>query len=362
MPAVSHISLLTPLLADTPDLSVLQNPAAWNAIKQNAGRYGVAALIAYTVRPHVSRDDRPWCDRILTESWIRHERMLRELDYVLSLLSSEGIPAVSLKGPLLARRLFEPPFLRKPSMDLDVAVRQPDLEAACQALLRAGYTLDLPLSEAVALSHHVTFSHPSRTHLELHFRLSHHTLGIPVEEFFERTECVRLPSGLEARVLAHADQLLHLVLHLAQSRFGTLFHLYEIRRAFSAAPPEVRSEAIQRVVAHRFCGALRMADVAVRTCLGNGFLSANPSIPKTWLNWRLDEKLYRDFERWGVPDRELTLAARLWGRWLEFQLTDSPSDALRFVKLFARTARSRIAQGAWGKIRNLTYTPHHIAR
>lgn len=354
---MSPLGILSPLLADSPDLSALQNPQTWSVIKQQAGPYGVAPLIAYTVRPHVSGEDRAWCDRVLTESWARYERMLRQLDYVLTLLSAESIPAVSLKGPLLARRLFEPPFLRKPSMDLDFAVRRGDLEAACTVLCRAGYSLDLPLSEALAISHHVTFSHPSRAHLELHFRLSHQTLGIPVDEFFDRTESVRLPSGLEARVLGHADQLLHLVLHLAHSRFGTLFHLYEIRRAFHTAPPAVQVEAIQRVVARHFCGALRMADVAVRACLADSLLPPHVSIPKTWLNWRLDEKLYRRFERWSVPDRELTLPARVWGRWLEFQITDSPSDAIRFVKLFARTARSQIAQGTWDKVRNLTYTP-----
>lgn len=362
MPPVSHIDLLTPLLADTPDLSVLGDPASWGAIKQHAGRYGVAGLIAYAVRPHVSKQERVWCDRILTESWVRHERMLRRLEFLIGLFADANVPVISLKGPLLAQRWYEPAFLRKPSIDLDFAVSLRDLDAACGILAAAGYTSLLPVAQALVVSHHVTFTHPSNGAVELHFRLSHQSLGISVDQFFDRTETRRVPSGLDARVLGPADQLLHLILHLAQSRFGTLFHLYEIRRIFRAESPAVRSEAIQRALDHHFCGAIRMTDVACRAVLGEPLLPPELPVPETWLNWRLNEKLYRAFERWGVPDRELTLGARLWGRWLEFQITDSPSDALRFMSLFFNTARVQMSRGAWGKVKDLAYTPYHTAR
>jgi hypothetical protein len=358
----SPMDLLTALLAEPLDTSVLRDERSWNKVKEHAGRYGVAALVAYAARSHVSPAERAWCDRVLVESWARHERMLRHLDYVSGLLADGGVPAISLKGPLLAQRYYEPAFLRKPSGDLDLAVVEQDIGGACRVLIRAGYEQDKPITEALALSHHVTFSHASRPRVELHFRLSHMTLGIPVNQFFDRTETCRLPSGLEARILGPADQLLHLVLHLTHSRFGTLFNLYEVRRAFRAEPPGVQAEAIGRAVDHHFCGALRMTDVAFRRRLGEPFLSAEIAVPATWLNWRLNEKLYRAFELWSMPDRELTLAARLWGRWLDFQITDSPSDALRSIKLLVQTARFGIARHAWGRIKNLTYGPDFSAR
>ena len=362
MPLPSHIDLLLPLLADPPDLSSLNDEPSWNRIKEHAGSYGVAALVAYAARLHVSPSERSWCDRILVENWVRHERMLHQLEYVLSLLADEGIPAIALKGPLLAQRYYEPAFLRKPSMDLDLAVTERDLRAACDVLIGAGYEQDVPIGEAVACSHHVTLSHPSRPRVELHFRLSHKALGIPVDQFFERTVSCRLPGGREARILGPADQLLHLVLHFAHSRFGTLFNFYEIRRAFRAESPGVRAEALGRAVDHHFCGALRMTDIAFRTRLGEPFLPPEVMLPETWLNWRLNEKLYKAFEHWSVPDRELTLAARLWGRWLEFQITDGPAEALRSMMLLAQTARLGIARRAWGKSRNLVYGPRYSAR
>ncbi len=357
----SHLDVLLPLLADPPDWSVLEDEPSWNLIKEHAGRYGVAALVAHAARSRVSPAERAWCDRVLVENWVRHERMLGQLEYVLGLLADAGIPVIALKGPLLARRYYEPAFLRKPSMDLDLAVTEPDLSAACNALINAGYEQDLQMGEAVACSHHVTLSHRSRPRVELHFRLSHQTLGIPVNQFFERTVSCRLTSGREARILGPADQLLHLVLHFAHSRFGTLFNFYEIRRAFRAEAPGVRDEALRSAVDHRFCGALRMTDIAFRTRLGEPFLPPEFAVPATWLNWRLNEKLYRAFERWSVPDRELTLATRLWGRWLECQITDGPSDALRSMKLFAQTARFGIARRAWRKSKNLIYGPRYSA-
>ncbi len=358
----SPIDLLVPLIIEPPDLSVLQDDAYWKTVRDNAGRYGVAALVAYAARSHVSPMERVWCDRVLTDSWTRHERMLGHLEFVLSLLEDEGIPAISLKGPLLAQRYYTPAFLRKPAMDLDVAVTGRDLARATNALINAGYILVVPIGESLARSHHVTLSHPSRPRVELHFRLSHMALGLPVDQFFGRTVSCPLPNGREARVLGPADQLLHLVLHLATSRFGTLFHLYEIRRAFRTEPPGVRAEAIQRAVDHHFCGVLRMVDLAFRVRWGVPLFPPEIEIPGTWLKWRLNEKLYEKFEQWSTPGNPLTLLARLQGRWLDFQITDAPSDALRSIKLLAQTARFRILKRAWGNIQDLTYGPDYTAR
>lgn len=355
MPPASPIGLLTPLLLDSPDFSVLQNPPAWNAIKQNAGRYGVAALIAYTVRPHVSRDDRSWCDRVLTESWGRYERMLQQLDYLLGIFAAENIPVLALKGPLLARRYYDPPFLRKASMDLDLAVAAADLERAYQALAKIGYTPSASVREALRESHHLELDHPTRPHLELHFRLSHRAMGIPVDEFFDRAVSVPLPTGREACVLGPADQILHLILHLTQSRFGTLFHLYEIRRVCRAEPPEVLVETVRRAVSHHYCGALRMMDIAFRLRWNEPLIPPHASVPKTWLNWRLTPRLYRTFEGFSLPGREISVFGRIWARWLDFQLTDGPADAWRAAASFFETARFSLAHSSLWKPRKIRF-------
>jgi hypothetical protein len=350
----SPIDLLTRLLTDAPDLSVLQDEPSWNRIKEHSGRYGVAALVAYVARAHVSPVERQWCDRILIDSWTRHERRLRDLEYLLSLFAAEGIRTIVLKGPLLARRYYTPPFLRKPSLDLDLAVVEDDLERACRVLAGVGYKQDMPVRDARVLAHHVELSHPSRPSVELHFRLSHRALGIPVAGFFDRAVTFRLPNGQDADVLGPADQLLHLVLHLAQSRFGTLFHLCEIRRVCKAESLAVRAEAIERAVEHGYCGAVQMIDIAFRLHWGDSFVPLDVLVPRTWLNWRLTPDLYRAFERFSSPGRGLTLASRVYARWLDFQLTSRPADAIRAAAFFIRTAGFYLTvKHAWG-------TPRHI--
>lgn len=353
---VSHIDLLAPLLADSPEMSVLQNQQAWSTIKRHASNYGVGALIAYAVRPHVSGEDRKWCDRILTESWVRHERMLQHLDHLLMVFEADDIPVLALKGPLLARRYWKPPFLRKASMDLDIAVAAGDLQRACRALENEGYKLAHPIGDVLIQSHDAILEHPSRPRIELHFRLSHRALGIPVDELFERAIGSRLPSGTTARVLGPADQLLHLILHLAHSRFGTLFHLYEVRRICRAEPPEVLAEAVERAMRNHYCGVLRMMEIAFRTRWGEPFLPPGVRVPNTWLNRRLTPKLFRTFESWSLPGREMSLAGRIYARWLDFQLTDRPVDALRAAAFFFGTAKFYAGQSrAWGTVKHLRF-------
>jgi hypothetical protein len=340
------LDLLTALLNDPPDLSLLKDPAAWAAIRQNTARHGVGPLVAFVARSHFAAGpDREWCDRVLTNSWRKHLQGLADLETILQVLDRAAVPCLVLKGPVLALRHYEPPLLRKPSMDIDLAVKQVDLERAIAALARDGYEEEWPLAEALARSHHFEMAHASRPGVELHFRLSHGSYGIPVEEFFERAIPYRLPGGREVRVLSPADEILHLVLHRAHGRFATLFHFYEIRRLWKQATPAIREEALRRAAEHHFTGAFLLTDAGFRARWKEPLLS--PSVPRTWLDWRINERLYLQFEQLSDPGRSLPLGARLARRWLDLQLTDHPSDAARFVSRMLRVAWFQVQRSGW---------------
>lgn len=347
MGPMPSLSLLTRLVSESPDLSIVTDPDLWAVVKSNAGRHGVAPLIASIARPHVNTAERAWCDRVLVSSWNRHEQTLKHLEDVLFLLEDAGVPALALKGPLLARRYYQPAFLRKASTDLDLAVKKEDLDRACEALARAGYRPEERMRESKAIGHHVTLEHPSRPTLELHFRLSHKALGIPVSGFLDRAALYRLPGGREARILSPADEILHLVLHRASGRFATLFHLYEVRRIWAAAPPEVRKEAVRMGARHHFTGVFAMTDIAFRARWGEPMLTPDLALEPTWLQWRLTESLYAEFEHCSDPGRELPLAIRLRRKWLDFQVTDRPVDALRFMADMARIACFQLFRQGW---------------
>jgi hypothetical protein len=351
MGSTPSLSLLTRLVSEPPDLSVVTDPVSWAIVKDNAGRHGVAPMVAFIGRPHLGPAEREWCDRVLVSSWKRHDQSLKHLDCILSVLDDAGIPALALKGPLLARRYYQPAFLRKTSVDLDVAVKKEDLERAFEALSGIGYVPEPGMRESKITRHHVAMEHPSRPILELHFRLSHKGLGIPVGEFLDRAVAYPLPSGREARILSPADEILHLVLHRASGRFATLFHLYEVRRIWTAAPLEVKKEAIRIAALHHFTGVFAMTDIAFRARWGDAMLTPDLDLEPTWLHWRLTESLYDEFERCSDPGRELPLAVRLRRKWVDIQMTDHPADALRFTADLARISWFQLFRKGWRTVR-----------
>jgi hypothetical protein len=340
------LELTLRLLSEPPDFSALADPAGWKLVKQQAVRLGVAPLIAYLTRPHLSGVEREWCDRVLTRSWMRHDSSLEELRTVLRVLYEAGVTAVPLKGPVVARRYYRPYFLRKPATDLDIAVRQNDLPAACGALHSIGYAAAVPDPEALACSHHVVMLHRARMPVELHFRLSHGPLGIPADEFIERS----VPSpviGDTARMLTPADEALQLILHLGHDRFRPIFHLYEVRKIWRGLEASVQRDVLWRAAEHRLLGVLALTEIAFRLRWGESFLPPDFQQRKTWLHWRIDEKLYTTIERSSISDRALTLGNRLQGRWLQFQTTDGPSDAMRLVALMVRISWFQLRQHGW---------------
>jgi len=347
---VPPIDLLIALLADSPDEGLTSDPETWAVIREHAPRHGVAQLVAFTARSRVPHSEREWCDRVLTRSWAKHSRDLLCLQHAIGILQAAGIRTLALKGPLLAQRHYAPPFLRKPSTDIDLAVRNNDLERSCELFARAGYTPVQTLPDARARSHHVALTHPSEPPLELHFRLSHGAYGIPVDEFFGRAMPYILPDGTEAWVLNPADEIFHLVLHRAYGRFATLFHLQEIRRLWAAAGSQVRGETLRRAADHHFAGAFALTDIAFRMHWGERFLS-DGDLPKTWLHARIGEKLYKQFEVLSDPGRELPLLARLSRRWIDFQVTDRPSDAGRFARIMLRVAWYQLWERGWRTVR-----------
>ncbi|HXJ41252.1 MAG TPA: nucleotidyltransferase family protein, partial [Bryobacteraceae bacterium] len=185
MGIVPSPAVLVPLLREPPDFSGLESAEGWTAIQEAAKACGMGPLVAYAVRIHTTGERRNWCDQILTRSWARHDESLRQLDYVVGILRDAGVQVIALKGPVLARRHYQPPFLRRPSADLDLGVREADLERAAAALVSvAGYRVTTTISVAKRTSHHLVLLHDWRPRVELHIRMSHGTSGIPLDPMF----------------------------------------------------------------------------------------------------------------------------------------------------------------------------------
>jgi hypothetical protein len=336
--AQAEIDLLIPLISEKPNVGAPGDPKLWEVVKKCAARHGVAQLVAYAVHPHVSEAEKAWCDAVLARSWSSYRRSYGDLERIAARLQGRGIQVLALKGPLLAARHYDPAFLRMPSSDLDIAVRERDLEAACAALGEEGYASKLSLRAARRFSHHIAMIHPAGACVELHFRLTHGPFGPSTDGFFEGAGNFRLPGGAEVLVLEGAAEIFHLALHVVCGRFRPFFHLWELHRICAKAGPDAVREASVKAAECHFAGAFALLDVAFRACWGEPLLPPGFSIPATWLNSRIDEKLYRAFCRWSALETGHTLGSRVQGRWLDIQTTDRPSDALRQLAMLMRFA------------------------
>ena len=122
------------LILSPPDRDVMFGPEIWEGMQTASVRQGIAPLLAYAIRNKVSQEQKIWCDHVLKRSWARHERNMVTLRRAASALAGAGIPFISLKGPVMGMRYYDPPFLRKPSLDLDLAITLRDLPRACEVL------------------------------------------------------------------------------------------------------------------------------------------------------------------------------------------------------------------------------------
>jgi hypothetical protein len=203
--------------------------------------------------------------------------------------------------------------------------------------------------------------HPARVSLEVHFRLSHGPRGLPLDRFFNQAAPYRLPNGTEVLTLEGANEIFHLALHAACGRFRPFFHLYELRRICKVSRPEILHRAAAIAAESHFAGAFALIDAAFQSCWGEAFLPQDVLMPRTWLGWRINEKLYRKCSRWSELDGAHNLRSRLTGRWLDLQTTDGPFDAVRQIAMLTGFAWHQLGRRGWRDV-PLGNKPHASKR
>jgi hypothetical protein len=151
--------------------------------------------------------------------------MTAELFRLLELFAVQDIPALVVKGPVLAMQAYGDPTMRSYG-DLDLLVRQRDIRRATESLLAAGYQAAVPLSaiDAQRIPGQYLFASSDRNLLvELHndFTLRYFPRQLPLDELFERHVLVGL-DGHEAPALAVEDHLVYICVHGATHFWGRL--------------------------------------------------------------------------------------------------------------------------------------------
>jgi hypothetical protein len=196
-------------------------------------------------------------------------RVARELDHAAHLavlrqidgaFTAARLDAVALKGALFAERYYERPAFRG-TTDVDLMVRESDLDAARRALAGVGYRASADETEARFRRehHHLHFHHPHAPELELHFH-AYRGFGTVLRSDELIARSVAAPSPFETlRVLAPVDELVYLAVHAAAHRFGRLSWLYDLRLLVDAMTERELVAAARRARELGFGGPLALA-------------------------------------------------------------------------------------------------------
>jgi hypothetical protein len=165
-----------------------------------------AALLNKTA-PHYRRN-------VMLE--LRRAADLRRLD---ATLTTAGIPYLVLKGPILAHTAYRDPATRT-MLDLDLLLRDADLERAMAALAAIGYSVpehfagwELNAGDAPPMIDNTSGS----AVLELHTMLDSipHD-DPPLDAVWARTRRVAVGHGLELPTLDDAEFFIHVVMHVSR--------------------------------------------------------------------------------------------------------------------------------------------------
>ncbi|MBI5502682.1 MAG: nucleotidyltransferase family protein [Deltaproteobacteria bacterium] len=165
---------------------------------------------------------------------------LAAYERISRLLSGAGIEHIPLKGIRLLETLYADPGTRHLS-DIDVLIRERDVEGADGVLREAGWAGEAPAmwERQERFAHHHGYEAPAgfSGRLELHWRVtSSFGRGIPAREPWEGASAAGGGAGSFERRLAPTMELLGLLLHVAQHGYGaSLKWLLDLRRFLEAA-------------------------------------------------------------------------------------------------------------------------------
>ncbi len=241
----------------------------WGLATAAAERHGLLPLLCTHVE-EVCPDLVP--GRAMEELREKYERyrvwsaqQYAHLSLVLAMLSTFGIPAIPLKGPVLALALYGELSLRQ-SGDLDLLIQRPDFDRAKSVMLSLGFRPVYQLSpeqERRYLASECEYPMGQartgqRVELQWDFVPAYFSLRLPVDRFWERAETARI-AGLTVRSLRAEDTLLTLCVHggkHAWSRLAWLCDVAELVRAGGIDWDRVGAEA-------KLVGAERMLSLGL---------------------------------------------------------------------------------------------------
>lgn len=214
--------------------------ANWDALLEAAEFHGLLPLLSAAIEgagPDVSPplDVAQRLRAAYRDSAKRAMFFSGRLAALLDVLQGQGVPALPLKGPVLAESLYQDPALR-PVSDLDLLIHRRDVPAVLRLLVREGYVRGehmawLPVETLVTLNSEVTLRHPLGVHVDLQWAIAQgdYPFCFDPEILWRSLRPVRL-AGREVPNLTLESLLLFLCVHGAKHLWSRLMWLGDVAR------------------------------------------------------------------------------------------------------------------------------------
>jgi hypothetical protein len=210
-------------------------------LESRAVYHGVGNLVFLSLRSLPGLDPEPvdQLGRRYVGGNLRHLQALGDLACLGQTFTSEGIPWLVFKGPVLGELVYPRPDLRS-YRDLDIVVPRADFGAAVMALEAAGAKLldrnwEFLLERRVGQLH---FELPMGTLADVHWHVLNRgemrrSLSVSMDGLLRRARQVEL-NGTSLLTFEPVDSLLHLCVHAAVSGAVRLVWMKDIERAIAA--------------------------------------------------------------------------------------------------------------------------------
>jgi len=225
---------------------LVAEPLDWNFILVEAHEHSIFPLLERQLR-NVAPELVPpaFAERLKVETRANAIRCLAfsaELIRILDALDSRGIPAIPYKGSVIAAQAYADITLRE-FEDLDIVLRQRDLESAHDAIQALGYEARFPwihareVQASIIPGEYNYSSAERRTMLELHTELTlrHFPKRLSLDDFLRRTVKVDL-GGRPVRTFSPEDALVVLCVHGAKDFWQKLVWVADIAALIQSFP------------------------------------------------------------------------------------------------------------------------------
>jgi len=225
---------------------LIARPLNWAYLLSEAGENSITPLLEKQLSAVVLEAiPREYLAQLKTASRANTARclyMVAELNGILELFESHGIPAIPYKGPVLAQQAYGDITLRE-FEDLDIILRQRDLPQAHEILLGMGYQAKFPwiLSPGAAASlvpgEYNYRAIERRVMVELHTEMTlRHFPVVPcLDDFSQRLVSVRL-SGRHVWTFCAEDALPILCIHGSKDFWERISWVADISELIQAHP------------------------------------------------------------------------------------------------------------------------------